>query len=482
MTRLATLIFTTLLLTGCAIAPGGASDPYASLRANPIPAPDLSWPARWGDGKTHPVTGEPLPKGVIVPLTAELDEYRPALLGSEHHWRPDDEERKQAAALARHRASPLGYRFRMEGPRAFVFTRRASNLTDATEQLEATRLDAGAALAADPSQTDPLDQHIEGTQDPALPNKNDPTLTFAFISAEEQTQASTARPDQVTLQRTWFAYYDPWPSIERGSDKHHGLIVFLPGLYGAPGPLMDDCVQAMRKRGWSVLRTMAPPSHFTLHEEIHIDTADLDAAGKAAADRLGSRVAESAYAVEAALPHVLSERPELRHAPKALLGFSGGALALPAVATRTQGEWDAAVLVAGGADLSMVTERSAYAPWVDALDFIWDNDEDAIPTDDQLAELRDAYLAQAPLDPYHAASALEGVPTLQVHAMFDGAVPAPTGDLLTTRLDNPTRWNEPTVHAGLFFTMSFRHAKIIGWIERAVRDQPTQQPDPVSGN
>src|SRR5690606_38269964 len=82
-------------------------------------------------------------------------------------------------------------------------------------------------------------------------------------------------------------------------------------------------------------------------------------------------------------------------------------------------------------------------------------------------ELRDAYLACAPLDSYHTARFLRDIPTLLIHGSRDRAVPAAAGDLLWERAGRPTRWSRAMGHETLFIGLLGQVASVVNWINEA---------------
>ncbi|MEO1512649.1 MAG: hypothetical protein AAFU70_11290, partial [Planctomycetota bacterium] len=133
------------------------------------------------------------------------------------------------------------------------------------------------------------------------------------------------------------------------------------------------------------------------------------------------------------------------------------------------GEFDAAVLIGGGAGNLSIAARSSYAPFVDGVIFRWMGEDGELSRPGPVVErLERLYLEHSTLDAYHTASALEGVPTLMIHASGDTAVPADSGDLLWERLGRPERWVSPLGHAVLFLTINLRTGGILDWIDETL--------------
>ena len=391
-----------------------------------------SWPKRWGDDRA----GAP---GVIVSIEGPLDGLAAARVGRHGRLRPDTADLAQLRALAEtHAAGPYEYRF--EGPRSYVFLRPERRLPE--------RYERAAARAAGPNRPDA------------------PDGLFVFVSgrdARNGTAGGAHTPPRVEIQRTWFGVYRP----VTGADAR-GTILFLPGLFGVPGFINNAIVRAMQRDGWTVVRMLAPPSRFTEREVITVEgPAGIAGAAEVAANSLDDRVAETAYAAQAALEHARAQAPDLSNPPTVLYASSGSALAAPAVAARLEGEIDAAVLVAGGAGLVSIVTGSSYAGWVDGLQFEWEGFGDR-PDRIYTFLLEQRYLRLSALDPYNSAGALEGVPTLLIHAAGDRAVPAPRGEVLWERLGRPERWTDPVGHTLLFLTLHTKTGRILRWIDDAL--------------
>lgn len=258
-----------------------------------------------------------------------------------------------------------------------------------------------------------------------------------------------------------------------------GLVVHLTGLTGLSPE--RDVVRAMTRRGWAVL-VVEPPSHglevaskrtfrlltvaFTMvpsEDEIAepMDPeVEIGIAAAMAELQVRQYLAEWSYAVEAALECLREKRPDIPQRPLALAGFSMGAIALPAVASRIPDHVDAAVLVAGGANILEMARRSSLGV---ALRTRVNGRE---LSREELRRVETVYARIARLDPLNAAAALRGVPVLMLHAQFDAIVPSECGDVLYERLGRPERWTYPVGHLGLYWLLDWHAPSIAKWLGR----------------
>lgn len=306
--------------------------------------------------------------------------------------------------------------------------------------------------------------------------REDPACAAAmmFVSARQETRAGFAlNPDGLTsitvLQRTWFALYDP------GKGPARGIAVVMPGIFGTPEAVFDQVVRHFQSRGWVVLRMMAQPSGYT--ERLDVDIHPGPEAERNAATLLArafdDRAAECAYAVEAALAWAEEKRPEVRGGHRVILGGSGGAMSLPPVAARLPGTFDAAVLIAGGADFASIAATSNYEDWIDSVHIRWSGQ---VGTPQQIRSLSDAYLEESLLDAYHTAPALKGTRLLVLQASRDKAVPATQQELLWQRLGEPERRLLSMGHETLFVSLPLRMSGIMDWLDDALSPEPPPQP------
>lgn len=281
---------------------------------------------------------------------------------------------------------------------------------------------------------------------------------FKFVSARASEDGAPM------LERTWFGLYEPHGEVRRG------VILLLPGMFGTPRPLVDAAVEQLRDSGWAVVRMLSHPSRFTERFEITVDSSDgVGDEAQRIADELGQRVAEAAYAASAALDEAARRHAWIAEAPHVALGMSGGAMILSSVIALEPDRYDAAVAIAGGADFLGILMHSNYAAWIGAAQVRFENGDGA----ERQRELRDAYLARAPLDSFHTAQFLHDIPTLMIHGTADRAVPAASGDLLWERAGEPERWSRDLGHETLFLRLAMRVGDVVNWINAAT--------DPESG-
>lgn len=224
-------------------------------------------------------------------------------------------------------------------------------------------------------------------------------------------------------------------------------------------------INALRHDGWTVIETGLSFGAEGIGEvrEASNDT-DLDAIGDSVATLIDTRLAETAYGVEAVFDLVRSQRPDLSDTPVVVVGFSAGALGAPTVAARLGDRVKAAVLVGGGVDLLRISQTSSLS---DFGVVIRSGGEKLTPA--QIDRTSAAYLKASRLDPYHTSRALSGVPVLLLHASQDDIVT--TGELLHQRLGKPERWTFDLGHELLFWRLDAYDAEIAAWIDRAITTQ-----------
>jgi len=384
-------------------------------------ARDSIWPARW--------SADPTIRGAIVPLDGTLGDWYGVRLGEDHYLRSTPADQADAEAVARIAGTTTGYQYTLEGPGCFIFKR------------------------ADPD--------FKGRM-----TSSKPAELFKFVSARPL--GKSAGIESVLIERTWMAYYDPDPAVER-----RGLIVLCPGLFGVPEPVNDRFTELCQRDGWAVLRLLAPPSRFTERTRFPVRQDDLDAAAKRLADELGQRAAEVAYAVQAGVQHVHTLRPDLADESHVLVGMSGGAMAGPTVYALQPDTFDAVVLIGGGSNFLLINEYSNYSSWVRAimLDF-----QGPAPRGEEraqlMAELSNRYLEHAPLDGFHLAAMLHDKPVLMLQGSNDQAVPSRYGDQLWERLGKPERWMFQAGHELLFLTLNGYTPQILRWLDEHVQVDP----------
>lgn len=409
-------------------APAARSAPGA----RPGSKSESIWPKRW--------SSDPDIRGVIRPLEGSLSEWEGVRLGEDHYLRSTPEEAADAEAVARIAGTDKGYQYIVEGPGAFLF------------------------------------RPVRGDWKSRATNSK-PDAMFKFVSARPL--GPTNGVEVVTLERTWFGYYDRQPGTEA-----RGLIVMVPGLFGVPEPVNDRFVELCQQDGWAVLRMLAHPSRFTERVRFPIDIEDLGGSAQRIADELGQRAAETAYAAQAGVRQVHKLRPDLVDQSHVLVGMSGGAIAGPTVHALEPDLYDAAVLVAGGANFLLINEGSNYASWVQAMDLDW-GEANLTGTEEReaLAKLSREYLARAPLDGYHVAELLKDKPVLVLQGSSDKAVPSHFGDVLWEKLGKPDRWVFPAGHELLFLTLNNMTPNMLRWIDEHTGPSAVgrAKPEPEAG-
>jgi len=285
-------------------------------------------------------------------------------------------------------------------------------------------------------------------------------LTFRFVSGQE------VAPGVVRIERTWFQYFAPLPQASQPQTQPIGLVVFMPGLFGTPEGTIDGLSKILRERGFGVLRMVAQPARFTERLTFTFDpAARLEDAGARAAELIDGRAAECAYSVHAALDYVQNKRPELAQAPITLLGFSAGAITLPAVVARQPDRFVGAVMVGGGCHWWHLLEVSNYRTMIDAVDVTWSGEHTA----EHEARVRAGYLAASRLDAFNTAQSMRQTPTLFIMGTTDMAVPAPLGEALWARLGKPERIDIEGGHEVLFMQLPKHFTRIADWMEAAVK-------------
>ena len=176
-----------------------------------------------------------------------------------------------------------------------------------------------------------------------------------------------------------------------------------------------------------------------------------------------SKYCQVITATKAIRKRMETQLPDLARAPLVLVGISAGALNTPALYTELQGEVDAVVLVAGGANLLEITQDGVFTNWK-----FTDNNGKRF-SKDSLEAMNELYLATPSRDPYFLAQELPHDATLIIHAKWDEVVPAENGDLLWERAGKPERWIYPSGHLGLFMTFGSHAPAIADWINQHVQ-------------
>ena len=288
-------------------------------------------------------------------------------------------------------------------------------------------------------------------------------LVFLSFTPLERDTATPARlPKTITVGDLQAGVH--WHLYEPENHPARGLIVHLGGN--------KYVRRALLERGWAVLNASTSGRHAERRADpvsFEIEPGErLDEAAAQIAVLFDDELADWPYSLEAVLQYLARHRPDVRQAPTAVMGFSIGAIALPAVVARMPDRFEAAVLVAGGANLLEVSHRTDKPD--SGINLNWVN---AQPRDEDWQTLYAAYLAHARLDPYHTAAALTGMPSLIYHGSFDRVVPASTGELLFARLGEAQRHVFPVGHQHLLrVVMRLQAEQIARWTEAALTASP----------
>ena len=301
---------------------------------------------------------------------------------------------------------------------------------------------------------------------PELPNTQRPAgiVRVAMAVPGPASDAGTSRE----LERCWFAWYEP--KVET-----RGTAVLLPGMFGTPRWILETWTEQLTTDGWLVVRMVTQPSRFTERRRFDVDDG-IEPVAQQVADVFDARLIACAVSVAEACDTVEGKRPDLAELPRIAIGLSGGGLMLPTVVAHDAERYNAAVVLAGGADLVTVIAESNYAPFIGAVS-IRRGDRKLLEW--ELRELSEAYLAAASEDPYHAATRMGSVETLIVQGTRDRAVPASSSDLLWTRMGEPDRWLWPAGHEVLALALQSRFGEVLDWIDEAVEgNDPDGRPQP----
>lgn len=254
------------------------------------------------------------------------------------------------------------------------------------------------------------------------------------------------------------ALFDPADNLEP-----RGLMVHITSL-ARRSPYEHAVIQRLRQDGWAVLEVGHPSRMYEPFLYYVSPKSDPAHHAPIIAAELDARLAEWAIGIESALAFLADEQPDLAQRPLVLAGFSLGAIVLPPVAARLGDRVDAAILVAGGANVAeilsnvVLTDGTRFAGFSLAY-------ADGVPNELRLA-LSEQYLNLSQLDPHRTAGALRGKHVLMLHAMFDHIVPADTGTLLYNRLGRPERWRYFFGHLGLFWWLPNEAGAIARWLDR----------------
>lgn len=291
-------------------------------------------------------------------------------------------------------------------------------------------------------------------------SKVDPQELAELVKGDEPVELDLGRRGYLTVVRSF-------PPL---SEQTRGLMVHLTGLAGL-GP-DGTLLRLMREQGWRVV-VVTPPGNVIQEVDLLLGGVQLEVAGTGedelrwvaalVAREVDDRLAEWAYVVEAALVHLRARHPELHEVPRVLSGLSMGAIALPAVAARLADGFDAAVLIAGGANALKILRESSLG--LEGPRVVHEHRPLGAQAWERLTRL---YLEQTRLDPFAAAGFLDRTPVLVVCATADGIVPVECGELLERRLGYPDRLALPFGHILLHVFLPGQSRRICDWIEASV--------------
>lgn len=298
---------------------------------------------------------------------------------------------------------------------------------------------------------------------------SDAETELAFVSFSPMAHAAgearaqrAGLPDRITWDDVQAGV--AWKLYEPRTSSARGLIVHLGGN--------KYVRRALLKSGYAVLHSSGTGRYLqrrAFNPVFRIEPrTDLARPAGELARVFDDELADWPYSLEAVLEYLARYRPEITQQPAAAMGFSIGALGLPAVVARMPGRFQAAVFVAGGANLFEIARLSRKEHRGIVLE--WSG---ADPTPDDWRQLSAAYLAQVKLDPYQAAAALRNVPVAMYHAQLDRVVPAATGETLYARLGKPERSVFPVGHGQLLrIVMRLQAGAIVEWVDAALHEAP----------
>lgn len=186
--------------------------------------------------------------------------------------------------------------------------------------------------------------------------------------------------------------------------------------------------------------------------------------GRQMAREVDQQLAGNAYVGEAVIEYLYDRRPELKDLPLVVVGFSGGALAAPAVVARLGDRVDGLILIGGGADLLKLTQGSSLTDG--GLTIRAGKDRVSPET---VAAIHESYIKHVNLDPWTIAPTLGNLPVLNVYSCWDRIVPTSAAELLSERLGNPDRMVLRVGGHLMLFYLSPGKAKFFAdWMERAL--------------
>jgi len=290
-------------------------------------------------------------------------------------------------------------------------------------------------------------------------DRNGAAMTFRFVSLRPLKRDERGNVLTAAIDRTWFQLYEP-----RGREAR-GAVLLMPGMVATPPGTLASTTQLLLDEGWAVLRMLSQPARFNQDASFTIDPAkDAHAQIGPMSDLANQRAAEVAYAAQAAWAHVEAARPALAAVPKAVVGFSAGAITIPTTIAREPQRYKAAVMVGGGAEFFLIVEHCEFKH-VTGVEIDWLGGR---PSRDVYERFSQAYLESTCLDPYHTAARMRHIPSFVLMGGADQAVPSPLGDLLWERLGKPRRVRlDEATHLGLFLALPAHYGEIAAFIAEA---------------
>lgn len=399
--------------------PAAKPDPTNDAFLPPVDAPFIpiegKWPARWGEAERGA-------RGVIIPITTPITQLRTVYVDDALAPALATQQESDAALLANGVTAPRPPLVHV-GPGSILFRELPP------EQRSPGGFGIGPSAVA-------------GAK----------AEVFRFVSGEVDDAGN------LRLSTTWFAYYAP--SVK--PDAPRAVLMLVPGMFGTPEPVIDPLIMQLRASGWGVLRMLCLPSRFT--EDVFINVAPGDARSPGnVASIFSDRAAEASFAADAAWQYLESRRPEVKKAPKAALGMSGGAMTLPTTLALHPDRYDAAVIIGGGCDFWLISQRSNYRRMIDSIKLVVPSDAPPNwPTSS--AEFDRAYLDAAPFDSFNTALATRSIRWLIIQGGADQAVPASLGEILWKRLGSPERWMRAAGHEALFMALPMDFKAIVDWL------------------
>jgi hypothetical protein len=254
-----------------------------------------------------------------------------------------------------------------------------------------------------------------------------------------------------------------FPPVQQTPPK--GLLIHFVAMMG--NGYEAAVVKALREEGWAIIDIDSNPRLMGGGRSFYIDSdGDIEFAASSIARRVDDVLAEHAYAAEAALEYCRKQRPDLPTGKVAIIGFSAGSLVVPTVSARLGDDVEAAVLIAGGANLLEIAMDSALSDG--GIHIKWGSGRGG--SADKQA-LLDAYLKHSRLDPYRTAPVLANKPVLQYWGQWDKWVPAHSGDVLFQQLNHPDKVTFLGGHALLFYFLPTQSGRICSWIDQAMDTQ-----------